>query len=148
MVPEIDIRILGADEAKVLSHVSPDVFDGIISQRWTQEFLTDPRHHLAVALHDGVVVGMASAVHYVHPDKAPELWINEVGVAATHHRSGIGRKLLDALFARGRELGCGAAWVATEVSNTAARRLYLSAGGKLEDEVAVVYDFDLGKAGF
>jgi hypothetical protein len=27
------------------------------------------------------VVGFASAVHYVHPDKAPELWINEVGVA-------------------------------------------------------------------
>jgi hypothetical protein len=23
-----------------------------------------------------VVVGFASAVHYVHPDKAPQMWIN------------------------------------------------------------------------
>ena len=26
------------------------------------------------------IVGFASAVHYVHPDKPPELWINEMGV--------------------------------------------------------------------
>jgi ribosomal protein S18 acetylase RimI-like enzyme len=144
MIPEIDIRILGADDAKILAHASPDVFDGIISPHWTQEFLADPRHHLAVALHDGVVVGMASAVHYVHPDKAPELWINEVGVAATHQRSGIARRLLDALFARGRALGCQKAWVATEVSNAPAQRLYASAGGKTAQEPFLMFDFDLG----
>ena len=58
---------------------------------WTAEFLADSRHHLAVAVDEGRVVGMASAVHYVHPDKPPELWINEVGVAPTHRGLGIGR---------------------------------------------------------
>jgi hypothetical protein len=46
----------------------------------TPQFLSDPRHHLAVAIDEGWVVGMASAVHYVHPDKAPQLFINEVAV--------------------------------------------------------------------
>ena len=41
-----------------------------------------------------------SAVHYVHPDKLrPELWINEVGVAASHRRRGLGTRLLLAVFA-------------------------------------------------
>jgi GNAT superfamily N-acetyltransferase len=143
MTPAIDIQILGPADAHLLSHASPDVFDGIISPHWTKEFLADPRHHLAVALHEGVVVGMASAVHYVHPDKAPELWINEVGVAATHHRSGIARRLLDALFACGRELGCQKAWVATEASNTPAQRLYASAGGRVAEQPSLIFDFDL-----
>ena len=145
MTPAIEIRLLGPADAQLLARVSPDVFDGALNPRCTQEFLRDPRHHMALALVDGVVVGMASAVHYVHPDKEPVLWINEVGVAQTHQRSGIARRLLQALFERGRDVGCRTSWVATEASNTAARRLYEGAGGKLEEEVAVVYDFDLAR---
>ena len=102
----IIIRVLGPDDTAVLEQVAVDVFDNEVDPRWSAEFLADPRHHLAVALDDGQVVGMASAVHYVHPDKPPELWINEVAVAPSHHHRGIGRQLLDALFARGRTLGC------------------------------------------
>ena len=53
------------------------------------------RVHVDVpALDAGVIVGFASGVHYVHPDKPAELWINEVGVAPTHQRQGIGRRLI------------------------------------------------------
>src|SRR5262245_30433388 len=124
------IRLLGPDDASVLDRVAPDVFDHAIDPRWTAEFLADPRHHLAVAVDDGRVVGMASAVHYVHPDKPPELWINEIAVAPSYWRQGVGRRLLEALFARGRALGCREAWVGTEPSNTPARRLYASVGGE------------------
>ena len=86
---------------------------------------------------------MASAVHYVHPDKPPELWINEVGVAPTHRGLGIGRRLLEALFERGRALGCRQAWVGTEASNTAARRLYAAAGGVEAPEPFVMVEFRL-----
>ncbi len=124
------IKILEPGHASVLDRVSPGVFDNPIDPRWTAEFLADSRHHLAVAIDGDMVVGMASAVHYVHPDKPPELWINEVGVAPTHRTQGIGRRLLDALFERGRALGCRQAWVATEPGNLPARRLYAGAGGK------------------
>jgi aminoglycoside 6'-N-acetyltransferase I len=137
----IEIRLLGAADGAVLRHVAPEVFDHALDERWTAEFFADARHHLVVAIDEGVVVGMASAVHYVHPDKAPELWINEVGVAPTHHRRGIGRMILDTLLAHGRALGCREAWVATEEENVAARRLYESVGG--EGEEFIMYSFDL-----
>ena len=136
----IDIRLLaGPHDLGVLDRIADDVFDGPVVERWARAFLDDARHHLVVALDDGVVVGMASAVDYVHPDKAPQLWINEVGVAPTHRRRGIGRRLLDALLAHGRALGCTEAWLGTEEDNVPARRLYESAGS--EAERFVLYSF-------
>lgn len=137
---DVVIRLLGPADAAILDSVAPDVFDEPINPHFTAEFLADPRHHLVVALHNTTVVGMASAVHYIHPDKPPELWINEVGVAPTHQRRGIGRLLMQALFARGRELGCQAAWLGTEESNTAARGLYAAVGGTEEPMVVVSFD--------
>jgi len=137
------VRTLGREDAPVLGRVAPGVFDHPIDPRWTAEFLDDPRHHLAVALDDGQVVGMASAVHYVHPDKPPALWVNEVGVAPTHQGQGIGRRLLECLFEHARSLGCREAWVATEPSNTPARRLYASAGGRESPEPFVMVEFRL-----
>jgi aminoglycoside 6'-N-acetyltransferase I len=84
---------------------------------------------------------MASAVHYVHPDKPPELWVNEVGVAPPHQGQGVGKALLRALFARGRGLGCTEAWLGVEPGNEAARRLYAALGG--EEAPMVMYSFRL-----
>ncbi len=137
--------MLGAADAPVLERVAAGVFDNPIDPAWSAEFLGDPRHHLAVAMADGLVVGMVSAVHYIHPDKAPELWVNEVGVAPSHQREGIGGKLLAVLFAHGRTLGCTQAWLGTEESNVAARRLYGSVGG--EEAPMMHITFDLARSG-
>ncbi|MDP9178513.1 MAG: GNAT family N-acetyltransferase [Gemmatimonadota bacterium] len=133
--------MLGAHDTEILANVAADVFDGPVEVRWSTEFLADERHHLVVALDAGCVVGMASAVHYVHPDKSPQLWVNEVGVADSYQGQGIGQKLLEALFAHGRTLGCSEAWVLTEESNMAARRLYARAGGV--ESPALMYSFPL-----
>ena len=124
-----DVRLLGPGDAAVLHDIAPGVFDNPVDPRWSAEFFADPRHHLAVALDAGRVVGMASGVHYVHPDKPPELWVNEVGVAPTHEGRGLGRRLVAALLAHGRALGCRTAWVLTDEDNAAARRTYAAAGG-------------------
>jgi aminoglycoside 6'-N-acetyltransferase I len=141
----VEIRLLGPRDEAALRRVAPDVFDNEVDPRLTAEFLQDPRHHLAVAVEAGTVVGFASAVHYVHPDKPPELWINEVSVAPSHQRHGIGRQLLSALFRVGDSLGCREAWVLTEQSNLVAKRLYQSAGGSEPPEGApVMFIFRLG----
>lgn len=127
---EVEVRLLGHDEIAVLDRVAADVFDHAVDPRWAGEFFADPRHHLAVAVLDGVVIGMASALHYVHPDKAPALWVNEIGVSAAQQRRGIGRRLIQVLIAHARELGCSEAWVGTELDNAAARGLYASVGGQ------------------
>jgi GNAT superfamily N-acetyltransferase len=142
----LTIQLLGADGGSVLRNVATGVFDGPVVPRWSAEFFADPRHHLIVAVDEGQVVGMASAVHYVHPDKAPQLWINEVGVAPTHQGQGVGRRLMEALLAHGRALGCTEAWVLTDDrENTAAHALYASAGGEPSPEGSVtMYTFALG----
>jgi ribosomal protein S18 acetylase RimI-like enzyme len=136
------IRLLGPADAAVLANVAPDVFDNELDPRWTAEFLADPRHHIVVALAGEQVVGMATAVHYVHPDKAPELWINEVGVAPSLRNQGIGKQLIAMLLSRGRALGCTEAWLGTEESNTAARRLYAAVGGVEEPMVYITFELD------
>ena len=65
----IEIKILQSGEEGVLSNVAPDVFDNVVDLEGTAVFLRDSRHHLAVALDAGQVVGFASAVDYIHPDK-------------------------------------------------------------------------------
>lgn len=137
----IEVRLLGSRDSEVLTRVADDVFDAPVDPVWCSEFFRDARHHLAVAIDDGSVVGMVSAVHYVHPDKAPQLWINEIGVAMSHRRRGIARRLLDTILAHGRTLGCTEAWLGTEESNMPARALYRGAGGKAEP--FTLYSFPL-----
>lgn len=131
----LEVYILGPGDEAVLDQVAPDVFDHEIDPRWAREFLEDHRHHLAVALDGATVVGFVSAVHYVHPDKSPELWINEVGVAPSHQRRGIARRLLQAMLQLGGSLGCREAWVLASRDNVAAMQLYQSLGGHDEDTV-------------
>ena len=138
----VDIRILGAADIATLDNVAPNVFDGAVRPELAAEFLADPRHHLAVAVTEaGQVVGMASAVHYVHPDKLPQLFVNEVGVSPAFHRQGIGKALMAALLERARELGCTEAWVATEPDNWAAQALYTSSGGVKANVPFVMFVF-------
>jgi ribosomal protein S18 acetylase RimI-like enzyme len=140
----VTIRSLGPTDAALFDRVAAGVFDHAVEPRLAAEFLADPRHHMVVAMRDGVIVGMASALHYVHPDKPTELWINEVGVAPTEQRRGIGRRILAALLAEGRALGCTEAWLGTDESNTAARSLYAALGGR--EEPLVYVTFELGAA--
>jgi GNAT superfamily N-acetyltransferase len=139
----LEIRLLGAGDEAVLADVASGVFDHAVQPALAAEFLADPRHHIAVARDGGRIVGFASAVHYVHPDKAPELWVNEVGVAPAYQRRGLGTQLLMMVFAAGRRAGCQNAWVLTERGNVSAMRLYEAAGGVESPEQVVMFDFPL-----
>lgn len=138
-----EIKVLGRGDGKVLARVAPGVFDRGVNEHWSAEVLVDPRHHLAVAIDEGLAVGFASAVHYINPDKPPELWINEIGVAPTHRNRGLGKELLRAVLAVGRELGCSEAWVLTDRSNAPAMRLYASVGGTEVPKDQVMFAFRL-----
>jgi GNAT superfamily N-acetyltransferase len=141
------MMVLGAGDAHVLQSVAPGVFDDPLDAAATAAFLGDPRHHIVVAVDEGTVVGFASAVQYVHPDKPrAELWINEVGVAAHYQRHGIGRAILSRLLALARDLGCREAWVLTTRTNEAALRLYASCGGVQDPADQVMYSFPVGGA--
>ena len=141
----LTIKILTGDDLPLLLNVADGVFDHPVNESYAREFLNDPRHHLVVAVDGGVIVGSVSAIHYVHPDKAPELWINEVGVASSYQRQGIAKAIMQELFQLGRELGCKNAWVLTERSNEPANRLYHSVGGQVDSDDTVMYEFDINQ---
>lgn len=138
-----DIRLLTSADRGVLDNVAEGVFDDPINDVFAGEFLDDVRHHICVAIEDGCVVGFASAVHYVHPDKPnPELWINEVGVAPAFHRRGLAKAILGKLLSHAKSLGCVEAWVLTDEDNAAARATYASVGGD-EKPLQLMVNFDL-----
>jgi aminoglycoside 6'-N-acetyltransferase I len=140
----IGVRLLGEGDVAILEHVADGAFDNPIDAGATAEFLSDPRHHISVAIDDETVVGFVSAVHYVHPDKSrPEMWINEVQVAPTHRRRGLAARMLDQIIGLARELGCTEVWVLTERDNGAARKLYASRGAIEEPGDGVMFTFPL-----
>lgn len=138
----MNVRILTSRDAAVLDRVPDDVFDDPVDPALAAEFLADPRHYICVAIEDGLVVGFASAVRYVHPDKPSELWINEVRVSPRYQRRGVGKAVMSHLLAHARAEGCREAWVLTAHDNSAARALYGSVGGS-EADAGVMVTFAL-----
>jgi len=137
------IKVLSGSDISLLKNTADDVFDNPVNENYASEFLNDTRHHMVVALVDGVIIGFASAVHYIHPDKPPELWINEVGVAPSHQKHGVGKTILKEMLQLGKQIGCVNAWVLTDHGNGPANRLYKSAGGRALGGEIVMYEFEI-----
>lgn len=137
--------MLEAGDDALFDGVAPGVFDNFTDPLLVAQFLTDPRHHLAAAIDGDQIVGFASGVHYVHPDKPAEMWINEVGVAPSHQARGLGKALVQTLLQHAKRLGCREAWVLTERSNYAAMRLYASAGAEEAPHDQVMFTFVLDR---
>lgn len=121
IIDEMEIVQLGpADADKVIA--AGDLFDEQPIPQATTRFLTEPGHHLLFAYEADVPVGFISGVETVHPDKGTEMFLYEMGVAASHRRRGVGRALIDRLGTIARAAGCYGMWVATETENVAALR--------------------------
>jgi len=125
-----------------LENVAPGVFDRPIDPGWSLEFARDPRHHLAIAGDDGVVIGMVSALDYVRPDKPPEMFINEVAIATDYRGRGIGRELLRLMLDHARSLGLREAWLLTDEGNAAARAMYKAAGAQEKPQLLQWFDLE------
>lgn len=137
------VKALTTLDVRLFSNVADGVFDNPVNATLVSEFLADPRHHIVVALWNDMVVGFASAVHYIHPDKPAELWINEVGVSPNHQRKGVGKAILKEMLHLGKRLGCTSAWVLTDRGNLAANHLYRSVGGRVDPGNTMMYEFDV-----
>jgi aminoglycoside 6'-N-acetyltransferase I len=142
---DVQIRRLSAGDAALLARVADEVFDAPVDPVRLDAYLTEPGHHMLVAIDDGVVVGQTAAVVHRHPDKPPELYVDEVGVAAGYRRQGLARRMLETMLELGKAIGCEEAWVGTEPDNLPARGLYEQRrrAGDAGAEVFVMYVFRL-----
>jgi ribosomal protein S18 acetylase RimI-like enzyme len=131
----IQIRALGPRDIDLLLAVPPGLFDNDLRPDQSAAFLADPANLVLLAYDGDLAVGMATATILLHPDKAPALFVNEVGTRDSHLRQGIATALMEQLFAMARARGCQGIWLGTEPANTAALGLYRKLGG---DEVPFV----------
>jgi ribosomal protein S18 acetylase RimI-like enzyme len=138
----VQFRLATHDDGALFDQVAEDVFDYVIIPKRLQENLNDRRHHLAIAIANGLIVGTAAGIHYTQPDKDPQFFIDELGVSPSYQRRGIGRSLIQLLLELAEGLGCKEAWVATEEDNLPARSLYASMPNSQESR-AVIYTFTL-----
>lgn len=140
MTAEIRLQALGPNDIGVLENVRPDTFDNAIIPQQARAFLNSDLHNIVVALDGDQVIGMASSVTMLHPDKEPMVFINEVGVHDDYQRRGIGHRLTKALLDLVQAYGERDIWLATEHDNVAARALYNKLGAR-ETGGIVVYDW-------
>ena len=137
----ITLRHLGPDDLEVLLSVKEGLFDQQIRPDQAAAFLADPLHEIVLGFDGAQVVGMASGLIMLHPDKAPAFFVNEVGVRDDYQRRGIAKRLCARLLQIARDRGCEGIWLATETDNIPARALYWSLDARETDGI-VVYDWD------
>ncbi|WP_164736513.1 GNAT family N-acetyltransferase [Pararhodobacter zhoushanensis] len=137
---ELFVKRLEPADLPLLLATPPGLFDNAVDPKQSAAFLGDPLHHIVVGLLDGEIVSFASGTVLLHPDKAPSLFINEVGTRDAVLRRGYATAVTQALIDHARRLGCKGIWLGTEPDNTAARALYRRLGA---DEVPFVgYGWD------
>lgn len=124
------VHRITAANADLLARVAEDVFDEAIDAAHLQAFVADARHALFVAVADGVAIGQARGMIHLQPDKAPDLYVDNLGVTPAAQRHGVATQLLDALIEWGRTAGCKTVWVATETDNVQANPFYTARGFK------------------
>jgi len=139
----VEIVELTSETSQLLNNIAPDVFDEDVRSDYLEAFLTCPRHKMLLAVTDGRVVGMASSVEYFHPDKPPQMWINEVGTASTHRRQGIGRRLTQALVEDAQARGCVYAWLGTDEDNSVAQACFDTVPEGEPKQAFFLYEWDL-----
>ncbi|MEJ6394783.1 GNAT family N-acetyltransferase [Gymnodinialimonas sp. 2305UL16-5] len=124
---DVTIHLTGPDDAPLFDSVHGDVFDGPLQPDLLESYLADPRLHLAMARTRGQIVGMISGMHYHHPDKPPQMWINELGVAGPFRRRGLATQLVARFWSLARDLSCSEIWVVADPTD-AAEGFYTSLG--------------------
>jgi GNAT superfamily N-acetyltransferase len=110
----VSIYLASPDDADLLLRAHEDVFDAPPDPALTRSYLAAPHLHIALAVADDQVIGMCSGVVYHHPDKPPQWWINELGVATPWRRRKIASRLVEACGAEAARLGCTEIWVVAD----------------------------------
>lgn len=122
----------------LLDRYDPDAFDEPIDPERLAACVADPDRILLVAVLDGVVVGQVLAAFHRHPDKAPECYVDDLGVADSAQRQGIGTRLIDKIAEIAKAQGVEELWLATEETNQVARSFYEAIG--MEGRMAWVFE--------
>jgi ribosomal protein S18 acetylase RimI-like enzyme len=143
---DVSVRRAGPGDEREVERFG-HLFDDDVRAEETRRFLADERHILVLGYLEDRPAGFVSAVEVFHPDKPPELFLNEIGVAEDARRLGVARALVEELKRVGNERGCEEVWVLTDEGNRPAMGLYAKTGGAWDGAFQVMFEYDLGRHG-
>ncbi|RWX19449.1 GNAT family N-acetyltransferase [Rhizobium hidalgonense] len=130
---------LTRDTIGLLENIAEEVFDQQINAERLATYLTSSGHLMIIAVCEKQVIGQIAAYVHNHPDRASDVYIDNLGVAPPFQRRGVARRLLDEALAWGKMLNCDQAWIVTDTENNAARALYEGRGAAAEPVVMFSY---------
>ncbi len=123
MADRCRIRPTASADLGALALLEQDAFSDPWTSGMIAEALSSDGAMALVADADGEVVGSIIARRV-----ADEGEILTVAVAPSRRRTGLGRRLLDAVLGQFREAGVAAVWLEVRASNLPARGMYQAAG--------------------
>jgi len=128
----------GGSDGESATPRRPSALDAAAARR----LLAEPNLHLLVAFHGDDPVGFLVAHELPRPFGDPaRLFVREVRVRAERRREGIGRRLLEALLAIGRDRGAGRPFALADAGDRDALAFYRAAGGRRSRRDVVVIRF-------
>lgn len=137
----MDIRLLQPGDEDLLARAVAMIEEAELTPARAAEHLADPALVACVAVEAGQPIGFIygyALKRFEHTD----LLLYSVDVDEPHRRRGVGRAMLQRLKALCGERGWAGMWVLTNQNNTAALRLYESAGGvRPPPDDVVMFDF-------
>jgi GNAT superfamily N-acetyltransferase len=100
----------------------------------------------ALLARDGAALVGVAAYSFLWPavGLTRSLYLKELYVSQAHRRGGVGRRLMDALFAVAAEHGCTRMEWTTDRPNTAAQKFYADLGAPI-NERKLFYRVELGR---
>ena len=131
MTPGSDMKIVrvDADNAHLLHRALDDVFDDDVDPVRLAALLENSQL-IVVAIAEESVVGQVQGMIQHHVDAPPQLYVDNLGVAPAHQRSGIARRLMDEMVEWATDLGCQETWIVTDLDNEAANAFYQALGAQ------------------
>jgi len=135
-------RLSAGDEAEAQRF--DEAFDATVERDLAARYLADERHHLVVAYVNDEPAGVATSTEILRPDKAPELFLNELVVIPAYRRRGVAGALLAESKRLAADRGCIAIWVLTDDDNEGGKATYAAAGGRRLEGTTVMFQIDPG----
>ncbi|MBY5348482.1 GNAT family N-acetyltransferase [Rhizobium leguminosarum] len=130
---------LTRDTVGLLESIAEEVFDQEINAQRLATYLKSSGHLMIIAVCENQIIGQIAAYVHNHPDRASDVYIDNLGVAPPFQRRGVARRLLDEVLAWGKTLNCDQAWIVTDTENNAARAVYEGRGAAAEPIVMFSY---------
>ena len=141
---KVEIKRLGPEDVAQAEDAVRSFKSATRSGSSLEALLRNPANCLLVGEAGSEAVGYLMAYRLERPDReASQMFVYEVDVAPDWRRQGVGTALLEEIISLARAERMFEAFVVTGRSNVAARELYTRAGGKVEDESALLFVYPL-----